>query len=88
MFEGSWNGKGRIKWFSDQKGFGFIEVKDEKDVFVHRTAIQGEGFTLKEGDEVEFEISQGPKIQSHHKSLSAFVTPSREGSRDPHQFPY
>jgi CspA family cold shock protein len=59
--------KGRIKWFSDQKGFGFIEVKDEKDVFVHRTAIQGEGFTLKEGHEVEFEISQGPKIQGHHK---------------------
>jgi len=53
--------KGRVKWFSDQKGFGFIEVKDEKDVFVHRTAIQGEGFTLREGDEVEFEISQGPK---------------------------
>jgi len=54
--------KGRVKWFSDQKGFGFIEVKEGKDVFVHRTAIQGEGFTLREGDdEVEFEISQGPK---------------------------
>ena len=53
--------KGRVKWFSDQKGFGFIEVKDEKDVFVHRTAIQGEGLTLREGDEVEFEISQGQK---------------------------
>ena len=53
--------KGRVKWFNDQKGFGFIEVKDEKDVFVHRNAIQWEGFTLKEGDQVEFEISQGPK---------------------------
>ena len=53
--------KGRIKRFSEQKGFGFIEVKDGKDVFVHRTAIQGEGFTLREGDQVEFEISQGPK---------------------------
>ena len=53
--------KGRIKWFSEQKAFGFIEVKDEKDVFVHRTAIQGEGFTLRKGDEVEFEISQGQK---------------------------
>ena len=59
---------GRVKWFSDQKGFGFIEVKDEKDVFVHHSSIQGEGFkSLREGDEVEFEISQGPKIQSHHK---------------------
>ena len=53
--------KGRIKWFSEQKAFGLIEVKDEKDVFVHRTAIQGEGFTLRKGDEVEFEISQGQK---------------------------
>jgi CspA family cold shock protein len=53
--------KGRIKWFSDQRGFGFIEVKDEKDVFVHRTAIPGEGFTLRKGNEVEFEISQDPK---------------------------
>ena len=53
--------KGRVKWFSDQKGFGFIEVEDGKDVFVHRTAIHGEGFNLREGDEVEFEISQGPK---------------------------
>jgi len=53
--------KGRVKWFSDQKGFGFIEVEGSKDVFFHRTAIQGEGFTLKEGDEVEFEITQGPK---------------------------
>ena len=54
--------KGRIKWFNERKGFGFIEVEGAKDVFVHRSAIQGEGFkTLKEGDEVEFEISQGPK---------------------------
>ena len=53
--------KGRVKWFNDQKGFGFIEVEDGKDVFVHRTAILGEGFTLREGDEVEFEISQGTK---------------------------
>ena len=53
--------KGRVKWFSDRTGFGFIEVKDGKDIFVHRTAIQGEGLTLREGDEVEFEVSQGPK---------------------------
>ena len=53
--------KGRVKWFNDQRGFGFIEVKEEKDIFVHRTAIQGERLTLREGDEVEFEISQGTK---------------------------
>jgi cold shock protein len=53
---------GRVKWFNDQKGFGFIEVEGSKDVFVHHSAIQGEGFkSLKEGDEVEFEVSQGPK---------------------------
>jgi CspA family cold shock protein len=53
---------GRVKWFNDQKGFGFIEVEGEKDVFVHHSAIQGAGFkSLKEGDEVEFEVSKGPK---------------------------
>jgi len=54
--------KGRVKWFNEQKVFGFIEVEGAKDVFVHQSSIQGEGFkSLKEGDEVEFEISQGPK---------------------------
>ena len=53
---------GRVKWFSDQKGYGFIEVEGGKDVFVHHSSIQGEGFkSLKEGDGVEFEISKGPK---------------------------
>ena len=53
---------GRVKWFSDQKGYGFIEVEAGKDVFVHHSSIQGEGFkSLREGDEVEFEISKGPK---------------------------
>jgi len=54
--------KGRVKWFNDQKGYGFIEVEGSKDVFVHHSSIQGEGFkSLKEGDEVEFEIVQGDK---------------------------
>jgi cold shock protein len=54
--------RGRVKWFNDQKGFGFIEVEGAKDVFVHHSAILGEGFkSLKEGDEVEFEITQGQK---------------------------
>ena len=55
--------KGAVKWFSDQKGYGFITPEDgSKDVFVHHTAIKGDGFrTLREGQAVEFEISQGPK---------------------------
>jgi len=46
--------KGTVKWYNDMKGFGFIEVEDEKDVFVHRTSLS-EGTTLNDGDEVEFE---------------------------------
>ena len=55
--------KGTVKWFSDQKGYGFITPEGgKKDVFVHFSALQGEGFkTLAEGDTVEFEVTQGPK---------------------------
>ncbi len=55
--------KGTVKWFNDQKGYGFITPEDgSKDLFVHHTAIQGEGFkSLRDGQSVEFEVSQGPK---------------------------
>ena len=54
--------QGTVKWFNDKKGFGFITVEGGKDVFVHHTAIEGEGFkSLAEGDHVSFEIEQGAK---------------------------
>ncbi len=54
---------GKVKWFSDEKGYGFIEQGEgDPDVFVHFSAIQGDGFrSLNEGDEVEFEVEQGQK---------------------------
>jgi len=55
--------RGTVKWFNDQKGYGFITPEDgSKDVFVHHSAIQGDGFkSLREGQIVEFEVTSGPK---------------------------
>jgi cold shock protein len=53
---------GKVKWFNEVKGYGFVTMEDGKDVFVHYSAIKGDGFrTLNENDEVEFEITDGPK---------------------------
>jgi CspA family cold shock protein len=53
---------GRVKWFNDRKGFGFLTALDNQDVFVHHTAIRGGGFrTLMEGEMVEYEAEAGPK---------------------------
>ena len=54
--------RGKVKWFNDQKGYGFITPENGKDVFVHFAAIQGDGFmSLAEGQEVEFDITMGQK---------------------------
>ncbi len=54
--------EGTVKWFSDQKGYGFIEVEGDKDVFVHHSAIEGAGFkSLAEGDKVSFDVEEDAK---------------------------
>lgn len=71
---------GKVKWFSSEKGYGFIEQGDgSPDVFVHFSAIQGEGFrNLNEGDEVEFDVEQGNKgLQASNVN----VTSSAAGGR-------
>lgn len=65
---------GKVKWFNNEKGYGFIEIEGGDDVFVHFTAIQGEGFkTLEEGEEVSFEIvegNRGPQAANVNKVAS------------------
>ena len=54
--------KGTVKWFNESKGYGFLSQPEGEDIFVHYTSIQGDGFrTLKEGQEVEFNVERGPK---------------------------
>ena len=68
--------EGSVKWFNENKGFGFIEVDgQEKDVFVHHSAITMQGFrTLNEGQRVSFDIEQGPKVPSTVKVKALWVT--------------
>jgi cold shock protein len=69
--------KGTVKWFNDRKGFGFIRLESGDDVFVHYSALQGEGFkTLKEGENVEFEVVQGAKGPQASNVLKAVVAES------------
>jgi cold shock protein len=71
--------KGTVKWFSNQKGYGFITPENGKDVFVHFSAIQGDGYkTLNEGEAVEFEISNGPKGEQAVNVVRANPAPSKK----------
>jgi len=60
--------RGKVKWFNDRKGYGFITTDSGSDVFVHHTAIQADGYrSLAEGQEVEFEVESGPKGEQASK---------------------
>jgi CspA family cold shock protein len=68
---------GKVKWFNDQKGFGFISSDNNRDVFVHHTVIEGEGYkTLEDGETVEYEAEDGPKGLKATKVRRTVSTPA------------
>lgn len=70
---------GRVKWFNNTKGYGFIQQDNGEDVFVHYSAIQEQGFkSLDEGQAVEFEITQGPKGPQAEKVIKIGASPAAE----------
>jgi cold shock protein len=78
---------GTVKWFSQEKGYGFITGEDGKDVFVHHTSIQGQGFrTLDEGERVEFEVVEEPRgvkaVNVVRLGAQADGADSREGAKE------
>jgi CspA family cold shock protein len=73
--------EGTVQWFNNTKGYGFIGRDDGPDVFVHYTAIVGEGYkTLHEGDTVEFEIVQGPKGPQAGNVIKLHMAPATQGT--------
>ena len=77
--------KGRVKWFSPQKGYGFIERENDEDVFVHYSAIATEGYkSLDEGEEVEFDVAEGdrgPQAANVVRLGGGFISESSSDSR-------
>lgn len=75
--------RGKVKWFSNQKGYGFITTDEGKDVFVHHTAIQGEGYkTLSEGQVCEFEVERGAKGDQAVKVVKLGVAKEEESKTE------
>ncbi len=74
--------KGKVKWFNDAKGFGFIEHTNGKDVFVHYSVIEWEGFkTLKDGEEVLYELKEGPKGLHAARVLRPNAKPAEQSQK-------
>ncbi len=68
---------GKVKWFNDQKGFGFVSSEEGKDIFVHHSVIEGEGFrTLADGELVEYEAEDGPKGSKATRVKRSAATPA------------